>query len=363
MKTGILLIALSCLMSFGLKAEEGALPAQKDIEQKKKPEWVAPILERVQIHGYAQGVYNFQSAGENVTNSFGIKRTVVWMDAKLTDRWSFRFMHDFNSVVQEYFTEFRATRNNLFNIRFGQGKTGLSYENPLSPTALETIDIYSEGVAFLTGCGSDPLNGVQYGRDLGLVLWGETSNKLFRYEVDVVNGTGVNVWDHDNFKNIIGRLELRPAKGLNLCVTGQYGRGKALVDRPVFNSSLAFGEVYDRNRITAGLAYASGRIDFHGEFLQGLDGDVTSRGGYLTGSFSILPKTLDVVASADYFNFNASMQGADMIKAVAGLQYWFYKKCRIQLQYVFKNAYTDYKTFFDRTPVHMIMCQMQVRFN
>ncbi|MCF0175294.1 MAG: hypothetical protein HUJ94_00490 [Bacteroidales bacterium] len=321
-----------------------------------------PIAERVQVHGYAQGGYDFRSSGGELANTFLLRRTIFWVDSNLGERWSFRFMHDFNSAVQEYYTEFRAGGNNLFNIRIGQGKTGLSYENPLSPTSMETIDVYSEGVTFLTGCGSDPLNGLQYGRDLGLFLFGETSDKLFRYEVELVNGTGINVRDNDNFKNLIARLELRPVKGLNLCVTGQYGRGRALVDSPVFNPGLAAGEVYARNRVTAGFAFASDRLDFHGEYLRGYDGDVVSSGVYLTGSVSILPKTLDLVASADYFNFNTA-QGADMFKAVSGLQYWFYKKCRIQIQYVFKNADTDYRSFFTRTPVHMIMCQLQVRLN
>ncbi|MCF0173276.1 MAG: porin, partial [Bacteroidales bacterium] len=312
---------------------------------------------------YAQGGYDFKIAGEAVSHSFVIRRTIFWVDADMTDRWSFRFMHDFNSSVQEFYTEYRVTRNNLFNVRLGQGKTGLSYENPLSPTAMETIDVYSEGVTYLTGCGSDPLNGLQYGRDLGIVCWGETSDKTFRYEMDVVNGTGINVKDNDNFKNMIGRLEFRPVKGLNICVTGQYGRGKALANRPVFNPSLALGEIYARNRLTAGFAYASDGVSIHGEYLQGVDGDVTSRGAYLTGSLAVIPKTLDFVASTDYFNFNTSMPDAEMVKAVAGLQYWFYKKCRFQLQYVFKSADTDYRSFFSRTPVSMIMCQIQYRFN
>ncbi|MCF0165296.1 MAG: porin [Bacteroidales bacterium] len=363
MNIRICIIVLCGLMPALLNAQEESTPTQEQNEQRNVPEWVNTILERVQIHGYAQGGYNFKSAEGSVTNSFVLKRTIFWVDANITDRWTFRFMHNFSSTVQEYYTEFRVTNNNLFNIRIGQGKTGLSYENPLSPSAVETIDVNSEGVAYLAGCSSDPLNGPQGGRDLGLFLFGETPNKFFRYEVDVVNGTGINVWDNDNFKNIIGRLEFRPVKGLNICVTGQYGRGKALVDRPLFNPAIALDEIYSRHRITAGLAYSSDMVNFHGEYLQGLDGEVTSRGGYLTGSVAIIPKTLDFVASADYFNFNTSMREADMFKAVGGLQYWFYKKCRLQLQYVFKNANTDYKSFFTRTPVHMIMCQVQVRFN
>ena len=52
-----------------------------------------------------------------------------------------------------------------------------------------------------------------------------------------------------------------------------------------------------------------------------------------------------------------------MHKVVAGLQYWFFKKCRFQAQYVYKSALTDYSTFFENKCNHAIMCQMQIRFN
>lgn len=325
-------------------------------------DWLADVASRIQLHGYAQGWYYWQHArGEN-TNTFLCKRTLLWANAQITPRWSFLFMHDFNSVVQEYYTDFRVTNNKALTVRFGQFKNGLSYENPLSPTAMEAIDVYSEGVTYLTGCGSDPLNGVQYGRDQGISLFGETNNKMFRYEVQVMNGSGINVKDKNNQKDVIARLEVRPAKGLNLCVTGQLGTGNALVSSPIFNPDLKAGENYKRNRWTAGFDYKSRPFNVHGEYLWGQDGDVKSNGAYVTGSIAIIPTKLDFVASYDYFNFN-TCEKYDMHKAIAGFQYWFFKKCRFQVQYVYKSAATDYKSYFEHTPVHMIMCQMQIRFN
>ncbi|MCF0198562.1 MAG: porin [Bacteroidaceae bacterium] len=345
-------------------AEGMTLAEQFNISKtgNKSTDWMADVASRLQVHGYAQGWYTFQRAEGRNTNSFLCKRTLLWVNAQITKRWSFLFMHDFNSVVQEYYTDFRVTKNNLLTVRFGQFKTGLTYENPLSPTALETIDVCAEGVTFLAGCGTDPLNGVQYGRDQGISLYGETNNKLLRYEVQAVNGAGINRKDYDNAKNVIGRLEVRPVKGLNLCATGQLGRGHALVANPVFNPTMHFGQRYKRNRLTVGADYKSKWVNVHGEYLQGWDGDVVSRGGYATGSVAILPKTLDFVASYDYFNFNTS-RDMNMHKVVAGFQYWFFKQCRFQVQYVYKNANTDYSTYFRRGDNHQIMCQMQVRFN
>ena len=46
-------------------------------------------------------------------------------------------MHDFNSVVQEFYTDYRVTKDNAMTVRFGQFKHSYTMENPLSPTMLE----------------------------------------------------------------------------------------------------------------------------------------------------------------------------------------------------------------------------------
>ena len=299
----------------------------RTIVGESAPDWMKDVSDRIQLHGYAQGGYTYTHLGGKNTNSFNIKRVLFWANAQITDRWSFLFMHDFSSVVQEFYTDFRITRNKALTVRLGQFKNCLSLENPLSPTAMEAIDVYSEGVTFLTGCGSDPLMGVQYGRDLGLSLFGETNNGKLRYELQIMNGQGINRKDGNNFKDFIGRIEYRPVKGLNLVATGQIGRGHNILTdgkTSVYNPGITIGQNYKRNRWTVGADYKSPFINIHGEYLEGYDGNVTSRG--------------------------------------AGLQYWFFKKCRFQVQYVYKSAYVSDNQFIHGAN-HAVMCQIQVRFN
>ena len=329
--------------------------------------WFQELQSRIKLHGYAQAGYTYSYQGGENKNTFDLKRVLFWAEAKITDRWSFLFMHDFSSVVQEYYTDYRFTRNKALTVRFGQFKNGLSLENPLSPTAMEAIDVYSEAVTFLTGCGSDPLLGVQYGRDLGLALFGETNNGKFRYEVDVLNGQGINKKDGNKFKDIIARLEYRPVQGLNIVTTGQFGRGHA-INASLYNPTIALGQDYKRHRCTIGADYKSKAFNVHGEYLNGWDGDAHSWGAYLTGAVPLarfgapeLGKRLELVASYDFFNFNTDL-GMDQHKAIGGLQYWFYKKCRMQVQYVYKNAYTAGDQFVHGAN-HGIQCQLQVRFN
>ena len=329
--------------------------------------WFQELQSRIKLHGYAQAGYTYSHQGGQDKNTFDLKRVLFWAEAKITDRWSFLFMHDFSSVVQEYYTDYRFTRNKALTVRFGQFKNGLSLENPLSPTAMEAIDVYSEAVTFLTGCGSDPLLGVQYGRDLGLALFGETNNGKFRYEVDVLNGQGINKKDGNKFKDIIARLEYRPVEGLNIVTTGQFGRGHA-INTSLYNPTIAMGQDYKRHRSTIGADYKSRCFNVHGEYLNGWDGDAHSWGAYVTGAVPLarigapeLGKRLELVGSYDFFNFNTDL-GMDQHKAIAGLQYWFYKKCRLQVQYVYKNAYISENQFVHGAN-HGIQCQIQVRFN
>ena len=42
---------------------------------------------------------------------------------------------------------------------------------------------------------------------------------------------------------------------------------------------------------------------------------------------------LDVVASGETFDRNTKVDGWDQTNLTIGLQYWFYKKCRVQMQY------------------------------
>ncbi len=342
----------------------------RKVVPEKAPDWMKDVADRIQLHGYAQGGYNYLNEGGNNTNTFLLRRVLFWANAQITDRWSFLFMHDFSSVVQEFYTDFRITKNKALTVRLGQFKNGLSLENPLSPTAMEAIDVYSEGVTYLTGCGSDPLMGVQYGRDLGLALFGQTNNAKLRYEFEVMNGQGINKKDGNNFKDMIARIEYRPIKGLNLVATGQIGRGHnilATAKASVYNPTIAPGQDYKRNRWTVGFDYKSKKFNLHGEYLEGYDGPTVSRGGYLTGSVPLGTPKVEFVGSYDYFNFNTTL-GQDQHKAIAGIQYWFFRKCRVQLQYVYKSAYLSGKsddpaTQFVHGNSHALMCQLQVRFN
>lgn len=160
-----------------------AMGQSQQTEKKSEPDWLKDFTSRITLNGYAQGGWSYQDANGKPINAYNLKRTLLWAKARITDRWSFMFMHDFSSVVQEFYTDYRITKNNALTVRLGQFKHSYTMENPLSPTQLELIDVYSQAVLYLAGEGPDPLNGVNYGRDMGLEVYGELAKGAIRYNL------------------------------------------------------------------------------------------------------------------------------------------------------------------------------------
>ena len=344
MKLGFKIFLLSSMMViFGTKATFG--------QNDSLPNWLDELTKRVEVHGYAQAGYSYDDQNGS-TSQYNLKRTLFWVKGRITDRWSFLFMHDFSSVVQEFYTDYRFSKDKALNVRFGQFKNSYSMENPLSPTQMELIDVYSQAVLNLAGLGPDPLFGVNYGRDMGLMVFGDVLNNHIHYEVALMNGQGVNCKDGNNDKDVIVKLEYKPTCSFRIVGSAQKGRGHA-VGTAAWNPDIQKGDNYRRDRVSLGAEWKQKAFNLHGEYLAGRDGRVDSRGAYVTACIHLV-KDVDAIASADYFDRNTDMK-YDQTNATAGLQYWFYKKCRVQLQYTrcWRQFDTDY---------NWLQAQVQVAF-
>ena len=311
-------------------------------QKSSETDWMKDFTSRITLNGYAQGGWSYQNPNDKVTNSYNLKRTLLWAKARITDRWSFMFMHDFSSVVQEYYTDYRISNDNALTVRIGQFKHSYTMENPMSPTQLELIDVYSQAVLYLAGEGPDPLNGVNYGRDMGVEIYGDLFKGFLRYNLALMSGQGINRKDNNNQKDFIAKLEVRPFDGLRIVGSGYLGTGNA-VGKAAWNPDIQVGDNYKRNRYSVGaeyktVAYSPGQYkearpaSIRAEWLGGEDGEVGSRGGYVTTCIPVAG-ALDLVASGETYDRNTSVDGWDQTNLTIGLQYWFYKKCRVQLQY------------------------------
>ena len=328
---------LALIAAMGMCTMANAQQKDSDID------WMKDFTSRITLNGYAQGGWSYQDPNGQATNAYNLKRTLLWAKARITDRWSFMFMHDFSSVVQEFYTDYRVTKGNELTVRLGQFKHAYSMENPMSPTQLELVDVYSQAVLYLAGEGPDPLNGVNYGRDMGLQVFGDLAKGALHYELALMSGQGINRKDLNNQKDFIAKLELRPVDGFRVVASGYLGTGSA-VGTAKWNPDIQVGDNYKRNRYSIGAeyktqAYTGGKYkgarpaSIRAEWLGGQDGKVGSRGGYVTTCIPVVD-ALDIVASGETFDRNTKVDGWDQTNLTIGLQYWFYKKCRMQLQYI-----------------------------
>ena len=229
----VMLAVFSSVAAMGQQKESGVRSQETD--------WLKDFTSRITLNGYAQGGWSYQDINGKGTNAYNLKRTLLWAKARITDRWSFLFMHDFSSCVQEYYTDFRITKYNSLTVRFGQFKHSYTMENPMSPTQLELIDVYSQAVLYLAGEGPDPLNGVNYGRDMGLELYGELAKGAIHYNLALMSGQGINRRDLNNQKDFIAKLEVRPMDGLRLVASGYLGTGCA-VGKAAWNPEIQVGD-------------------------------------------------------------------------------------------------------------------------
>lgn len=327
--------------------------ASQLVAQETVNKVVNTLKERITLSGYAQLGYTYDDAAEP-DNTFDIKRIIFMAHGKITDRWSCDFMYDFYSGgnLLEVYMDYKIL--NGLSARIGEFKTPYTIENELSPSTVELINCYSQSVCYLAGVnGSDKCYGATSGRDIGMMVYGKLFKDFLQYKVAVMNGQGLNTKDKNNQKDIVGNLMIAPTKWLSVGGSFISGTGHAEANSPF--TGIKAGENYSKKRWSIGGVFTTPKINLRSEYLGGKDRNVKSEGFYATGSLRMI-RNVDLIASFDYFNPN---KAADFKQNnyIAGLQYWFYPKCRLQAQY----TYCD-KKGNGMESSNLIQAQIQVRF-
>ena len=338
------------LLACGLTSH---LSAQEKQPQNTLHNVVNTLKERITLEGYLQLGYTYDDLESNKTNTFDIKRAILMARGKITDRWSCYFMFSLanSPKILEAYTEYHFLPG--LSVRVGEFKTMYTLENPMSPSTLELINVNSQATNYLAGYnGSDPLYGSSTGRDLGLMIYGDLFKQLLSYKLAVMNGQGINQKDGNKQKDIVGNLVINPLKWLSVGGSFIKGKGCAMGTSEV-NPDIQVGDNYTRNRWAAGVKVTLKQLELRSEYLAGKDGEVKSAGYYATTAVHVLPR-FDVIASYDYFNKNKATD-AKQTNYVAGVQWWFYPKCRLQVQYTYCDRHLGANS-------NLLQTQLQVRF-
>ncbi|MDO4771487.1 porin [Porphyromonas sp.] len=341
MKTRIYaFLALASILCFGANAQQ--------------QESAKSMLDRITVRGFGMLGYDHHFTDGNDMGGFHIRLSEIIVDGRITDRWSFGITSQFNNpvILKDLYMEYKIS--NALRIKLGQFKTPYSLENQIAPFLSNLIPGASHSGIFFNGIGIDPRCYGIAGRDIGLEFKGDIVDNKLSYRIMLMNGQGMNA-----------KIDTRPtthAASLkihlndNLFLYGSYMTGTRLAQSDAF--SLKAGEKYHRTRTGLALSGEYKDLRFVGEWLWGKDEDMKSTGFYLTGAYQVAPK-VELIAAYDGLTLDTSdfeLQNAFTL----GAQYWFYGRCRAQVQYRF----IDNPIAFGKgvSSVHAIMTQLQFVF-
>ncbi len=208
-------------------------------------------------------------------------------------------------------------------------------------------------------------------RDIGFMVSGAvsfksyaglTDHKFFKYQLAIMNGTGINQWDNNNSKDVAFRGIISPWTGID--IGGSFRTGK---QKPA-NSMDGYG-----TRITIGGEISVNYFNFllqgeylygYGKNLKGTEGGGCGGGGSpdidgeldRTGWYAMLlyktPWNLEPVIKYEYFNpktqadytldYDAAIHEATTL--TLGINYFINDWSRVQVNYMIhndKNVYSD----------------------
>ena len=199
---------------------------------------------------------------------------------------------------------------------------------------------FHDCVLYLAGVAGDPVQGNFVGRDFGLTLSGsflkaKDGHKKFAYAAGLFNGTGINQKENNTQKDLILKLDYLPVKNLTISASTYLGTGHAIADDPY--GKFLKDDNYSRRRMAVGLEARTAPLYLRSEYLRGWNAGTPSQGLYAEAWLHVLPKyNFDVVLDYEYFDKNIHLFDATR-NYMAGVQWWFHKKCRISSLFQVKN--------------------------
>ena len=201
--------------------------------------------------GYFIGKYAYSDqAGAHGGAGFSQRLIRVYVDGTILTDFKYRIQAQVNNStfhMKDYFVEWSHWKE--LAIKFGQYKRSFLFENPYNPWDVGAGD-YSQISNQLAGISNKDGNVGNGGRDQGLQVQGDLfpakldGHRFIHYQLQVMNGQGINTGDANGHKDFIGSLQVQPVKDLYIGLFGWTG-----------DYVTAAGAEVDRNRWAASVKY------------------------------------------------------------------------------------------------------------
>lgn len=229
--------------------------AGKPADGHRLAEWTKAQQPTVKFGGYIIGKYAWDSRSfdeaASQQNGMNLRLVRMYVDGYVFRDFKYRVQLEVNGTPHVKDATLEWVHWKEFSVKAGQFKRAFTFEDPYNPFDVGVGD-YSQLTKKLSGF-SDRIGGEASnngGRDLGVQVQGDVlpigkdKHPLIHYQAAVYNGQGINGWDKNKDKDLMGTIQFRPIKDLYIGVfgwTGNYTKDGITTDRNRFD----FGVKYE----------------------------------------------------------------------------------------------------------------------
>ena len=227
---------------------------------------VSDYVSAPKLGGYFIGKYGWtDQAGKHSGDGFSQRLVRFYVDGTVLGDFKYRLQVQANNAsfhMKDYFIEWSHWKE--LAVKVGQYKRAFLFENPMNPWDVGLGD-FSDLVHKFSGmgdyCGEGSSNG---GRDQGIQLAGDLiqsrrdGHRFVHYQLQLMNGQGINSSDANRHKDFIGTVQIQPVKDLYLGFfgwTGNYVDNGVTVNRDRW----ALGAKYEHSDWSARVEYVRSR--------------------------------------------------------------------------------------------------------
>ncbi len=212
--------------------------------------------------GYFIGKYTYTDQdGAHGAGGFSQRFIRAYVDGTILGDFKYRIQAQINNSsfhMKDYFVEWQHWKE--LAVKVGQYKRAFLFENPINPLDVGSGD-YSQIARNISGIGDSDKGVANGGRDQGLQVQGDLfpskkdGHRFLHYQLQMMNGQGINSSDANGHKDFIGSLQVQPVKGLFFGLfgwTGDYVKDGVTIDRNRWAAAVK----YEHNDWTVRAEYA-----------------------------------------------------------------------------------------------------------
>ncbi len=326
-------VSLSAVLLIALFST--ALIAQQTDAQQEYPNY--------RVAGFVQQHFTLDET-EGQPANFSIYRARIGVNGQISERIRVNLVGgyveppDNSPRLVNFFVDFDV--HPLLQIRTGQF---------LVPFGLEGPEVITLNPAIERSTATRRINTFRMFRDIGVQLSGR--HEAFTYALAVVNGTGANLPEQVDPKDILIRVGYDISPEFNIGLSGHLGH---------YQPDAASSNTENRYRFAADFYYKGSPFFTRGEFIYRTDelpggGEINRFGTYLLAGYQITDQ-LEAIIRGEYYEPNTDIDDAELTVFTIGANYRFIGNTRVSANYEIRDdkLNPDLKNLFT--------VQMQVAF-